>query len=188
MAKPNHIAFDLLSRAQPDLASSIFTENVLHKPVVLRPTTEADQSTDARQARQRAREARQAAAVRRNRKPRPLTAKEKRELGLHQIPDEQRRWEVFEPLHRMWLGYIREVLGLKGKDPKTVQVNAKGVGPLLAAADMHGAEMTVVRCRCVGRVGVQGIVAKETKSTFEIVTRRNKLKGWSNESYLGGAC
>jgi ribonuclease P protein subunit POP4 len=177
MSRPKHIAYDLLERAQGDVAQSIFTENVLRKPLVLRPTTDDDQPVDARQARQRARDARAAATARRNRKPRPLTAKEQRELGLYRIPPQQHRWEIFEPLHRMWLGYVHEVLGIKSKNPQSVRVDAKTAGPLIAAVDMHGAVLTVVRCRCVGRVGVTGIVAKETRGTFEIVTRKNELKG-----------
>jgi ribonuclease P protein subunit POP4 len=171
-----HPAFSLLSRAHsPTLASSILSDELLHKPLKLLPTTAANRPSDVRQARQRAREARKATQARKNRKPKPLTAKEKRELGLHTIPLEQRKWDVFEPLHKMWLEYMREVLAIKGKEK--VFMDAKAAGPLITAADMHGAMVRVVKCRCVGRVGTEGIVAKETRGTFEIITRRNELKG-----------
>jgi ribonuclease P protein subunit POP4 len=55
-------------------------------------------------------------------------------------------------------------------------VNAAAVGPLLASADYHGAMVDVVRCRCVGRVGIRGIVVKDTKFTMEIITPKNELK------------
>jgi ribonuclease P protein subunit POP4 len=35
----------------------------------------------------------------------------------------------------------------------------------------------VVKSRCVERVGIKGIVAKETRGTFEVITERNELKG-----------
>lgn len=56
-------------------------------------------------------------------------------------------------------------------------VEPKGAGPLLAAADFHGAMVEVVRSRCVGRVGLRGIVVRDTKFTFEIVTMGNVIKG-----------
>jgi ribonuclease P protein subunit POP4 len=177
MEKAKHPALELLSRAQGDLAQTVFTDAVLHKPLVIRPTTSADQSSDARSARQRARAARAAESALRNRKPKPLSAKEKRELGLYHIPESQQDFQLFEPLHRLWLAYIRDVLASRGRNLETAFADAKGAGPLLAAADMHGAVVTVVRCRCVGRVGLTGLIAKETKYTFEVITRQNTLKG-----------
>jgi ribonuclease P protein subunit POP4 len=160
---------------------------VLHKPLFLRPTSYADKPLDARQARQRARDAKEAARARKSTKPKPLSAKQKRALCLYDIPKPHQRYEIFEPLHRMWLGYIRDVLGVDKTRPDGLQVHldAKTAGPLLGAADLHGAELEVVRCRCVGRVGVKGIVAKETRGTFEIITKQNVLKSKSlDEFYL----
>ena len=59
---------------------------------------------------------------------------------------------------------------------KSRYVNAAAVGPLLASADYHGAMVDVVRCRCVGRVGIKGIIVKDTKFTMEIITPKNELK------------
>lgn len=58
-----------------------------------------------------------------------------------------------------------------------VTVTAQSAGSRLASADFHGAEVEVVRSRCVGRVGVRGIVVRDTKFTFEVVTRRDVVKG-----------
>ena len=58
-------------------------------------------------------------------------------------------------------------------------VTASGAGSLLASADFHGAEVQVVRSRCVGRVGVRGIVVRETKFTFVVVTRGDGVKSMS---------
>jgi ribonuclease P protein subunit POP4 len=184
MSSPHPLpqAKELLQRAHsPSTAQDLFKDAVLHKPLFLHPTAFADKSHDARQARQRARDAKEAAKARKSRKPKPLSAKQKRALCLYDIPKEQQKYEIFEPLHHMWLGYIREVLSID--KPKTVgrgfHLEAKGAGPLLGAADLHGALVEVVRCRCVGRVGVKGIIAKETRGTFEIITKTNELKSKS---------
>lgn len=58
-------------------------------------------------------------------------------------------------------------------------VSAQSAGSKLASADYHGAELTVVRSRCAGMVGLEGIVVKDTKFTFQIITRKNELKSES---------
>ncbi|MCJ1362625.1 hypothetical protein MMC16_001730 [Acarospora aff. strigata] len=143
-----------------------------------------------------------------HRKPRPLSAREKRVLGVYEIPRNtgkgkgergRREYEVYEGLHRLWVRYMWEVLGLKayrgeggeggenregkgkgkgeaGGGKNGGYVTASGAGSLLASADFHGAEVQVVRSRCVGRVGVRGIVVRETKFTFVVVTRGDGVK------------
>ena len=59
-------------------------------------------------------------------------------------------------------------------------VTANSAGSKLVSADYHGAELLVVRSRCVGMVGLQGIVVRDTKFTFQIITKQNQLKSeWS---------
>lgn len=50
-------------------------------------------------------------------------------------------------------------------------VGAGGALARLASADFHGAELRVVRSRCVGRVGVSGIVVRDSKFGFVVVVR-----------------
>ncbi|KAJ9627716.1 hypothetical protein H2203_002929 [Taxawa tesnikishii (nom. ined.)] len=172
MATPTkqHIAVTLLSRAHsPDTSNSIFRDRVKQKPLLLRATS-PDPSTDARAQRQKAR-LQKAAARRRSNKTRPLSAKQKRALCIYDIPKEQQKHAIYEPLHGMWCNYIREVLGHAG-----AYVAAQSHGPMLLSADYHGAKVEVVRSRCVDRVGLRGIVVKDTKFTFEIVTEANELK------------
>ena len=52
---------------------------------------------------------------------------------------------------------------------KRTYVDANSAGPILVSADYHGALVEVVRSRCVSRVGLKGIVVKDTKFTFEVV-------------------
>ncbi|KAK3067635.1 hypothetical protein LTR53_015383, partial [Teratosphaeriaceae sp. CCFEE 6253] len=111
---------------------------------------------------------------RKSNKPKPLSAKQKRALCVYEIPKEQQKYAIYEPLHRMWCGYMREILGLG--DGKRSHVDANGAGPVLVSADYHGALLEVVRSRCSSRVGGKGIVVKDTKFAFEIVTAKDELK------------
>lgn len=94
-------------------------------------------------------------------------------LGIYDIPKEEQKYEIYVGLHKLWLGYIWEILGLKDGVKKVV--TAQSAGPILASADFHGAEVLVVRSRCAGRVGCTGIVLKDTKFTFEVITKKNRL-------------
>ena len=62
------------------------------------------------------------------------------------------------------------------KMDKKAFVTANSAGSKLASADFHGAEVTIVRSRCVGMVGLAGIVVRDTKFTFQIITNKNELK------------
>lgn len=169
----NNPSHALLSRAHsPDTALRIHTDRVQKKPLLLRPT-----SPNPTTARGRRQADRLALKRRRSNKPAPLSAKQKRALGIHDIPAAQRRYALFEGLHAMWVGYMREVLGLEEAGAGGAQyVTAASAGPKLVSADFHGAEVEVVRSRCTGRVGVRGIVVKDTKFTFEVVTRGDEVK------------
>jgi ribonuclease P protein subunit POP4 len=72
----------------------------------------------------------------------------------------------------MWVGYIQEVLW----DNSPFYPVSKETAAKLCSADFHGAELEVVRSRCVSRVGVKGIVVKDSKFVFEIITPRNEVK------------
>ncbi|KAK4951813.1 hypothetical protein LTR10_009733 [Elasticomyces elasticus] len=168
-----HIAETLLKHAHsPDLAATIFREKVKQRPLLLRPTS-PDPDLNARSKRQYER-LQKAKKERKSNKPKPLSAKQKRALCVYEIPKEQQKYAIYEPLHRMWCGYMREILGLS--DGKRSCVEASSVGPILVSADFHGALLEVVRSRCGSRVGGKGIVVKDTKFTFELVTPKNELK------------
>lgn len=170
----------LLGRAHsPSSTSRIFAEKIQHKPLLLRPTTVAQTTLDARAARRKERQARQ---DQRKRKPQPLTAAEKRKLHVYDIPKEEKRYELYAGLNKMWRGYMREILGIgqqEGNESRTGQIylTPASAGPKIASADLHGADIEVVRSRCVGRVGVRGIVVRDTKFTFVVITKKNEIKG-----------
>ncbi|MCJ1298434.1 hypothetical protein MMC08_001223 [Hypocenomyce scalaris] len=171
-----HIAHTLLSRAHPaSTATTIFTTKVLHKPLHLRPTSPDPTSQDAR-SRRRLLRLRKAARISRKSKTFPLSAKEKRVLGIYDIPASARKHDLYIPLHKLWVGYMWEILGLKEREKNAAYVTAQGQGSKLPSADFHGAKVQVVRSRCVGRVGCEGIVVRDTKFTFEVVTAKDELK------------
>merc|ERR1711977_405520 len=156
------IGRSLLSRAfSPDTASRIFTEKVKTRPLHLKPT----EPSTAQQQRRLARKAK--ASRRKKQKPAPLSARQKRALCLYDIPKSQQKYAIYEPLNKMWVGYIQELLWEDG----TMRQVTPSVATRLCSADFHGAELEVVRSRCVSRVGVKGIVVKDSRFVFEVATK-----------------
>lgn len=167
----NHIAHTILSHAHPPAqAATLFTDRVQHKPLFLRPTSP---TPDDNRNRRRLHRLRKKSYFLRKQKPKPLSAREKRVLGLYELPREECRYDVFLGLHRMWTEYMQEVLDLKGKEKDSGGggrvVTPVSHGSKLVSADMHGAFLEVVRSRCSSRVGLKGIVVRDTKFTFLVV-------------------
>ena len=46
-----------------------------------------------------------------------LTARQKREMKVHDIPKEKQEYSLYLPLHELWLGYMTDLLQL-GTDKK----------------------------------------------------------------------
>lgn len=172
MAKQNHIAHELIARAHsPDTAEQLFTERIKQKPLFLRPTspTPADNRNRRRLQRLRKKE-----YFLRKQKPKPLSAREKRISGIHDLPKDECKYEIFKGLHKMWVEYMQEILGVK--DGRTTVVTPQLHGSKLVSADYHGAEMEVVRSKCPSRVGLKGIVVRDSKFTFVVVTEKDEMK------------
>jgi ribonuclease P protein subunit POP4 len=170
---PQPFAQALLERAHsPTTAASHYTERVIKRPLYVRATSPTPSARALR--RQTLNSTKEKSRKRSKLKPRPLSAARKRGLGLLEIPKEQQRYATYEGLHGLWVGYMREILGLNGE--REAYVTAASAGQLLVSADMHGAVLEVVRSRCVSRVGLKGIVVRDTKFTFEIITEKNAVK------------
>ncbi|EUC32284.1 hypothetical protein COCVIDRAFT_11002 [Bipolaris victoriae FI3] len=180
MANSNpHIAQTLLHRAfSPSNAESHYQERVVQRPLYVRATSPTPSARAIR--RQALNERKEAARKRSKNKPRPLSAAKKRALGLNEIPKEQQKYAIYEGLHNLWVGYMREVLGVNDAS-KGVMITPNASGQILATADMHGALMTVVRSRCVSRVGLEGIVVRDTRFTFDLITKNNVIKSVPKE-------
>ncbi|KAI0837847.1 ribonuclease P protein subunit p29 [Hypoxylon sp. FL0890] len=169
------LTHELLLRAHsPDTTNRIFAEKIQHRPLFLKPTSPPP--SNARDARRKARAEKQKRA--KALKPKPLSARQRRKLGLYEVPKEGQKYSVFEPLNRLWLGYIREILGSE------LYSGGQGAAAKLSAADFHGAEVEVSRSGCPSRVGIRGIVIKDTRFVFEIITRNDQVKTVPKEGTL----
>ncbi|KAJ5279318.1 hypothetical protein N7478_004690 [Penicillium angulare] len=167
-----HIAHELLLRAHsPDTATQQFTERIKQKPLFLRPTSPSSQDN---RSRRRLHRLRKKEYFHRHQRPRPLSARAKRTTGIYDLPREECKYAIFKGLHALWVGYMQDILDLKAE--RKGMMTPASHGPKLVSADYHGAELEVVRSRCAGRVGIKGIVARDTKFTFDIVTEEDKVR------------
>ncbi|KAF7596360.1 hypothetical protein BBP40_002104 [Aspergillus hancockii] len=180
--KPPHIAQTLLNRAHsPETATTLFTERIKQKPLYLRPTSPTP--ADNRDRRRHHRLQKKSYFLRKQ-KPRPLSAREKRSSGLYDLPKGECKYAIFKGLHAMWVEYMREILDVNSRKPGEVNVTALSHGSKLVSADFHGAQIEVVRSRCAGRVGVKGIVVRDTKFTFVVVTEGDEVKTLPKEQTI----
>jgi ribonuclease P protein subunit POP4 len=102
-------------------------------------------------------------------KNKALNRNKRKSMGLEDITKEQQKYNLFEPLHELWKQYIEKliILPFKGTDDQFTKISR---------ADLHGAYLTVTQCKCTPNIGISGIVVKDTKNLFEIITRDDKLK------------
>ena len=120
------------------------------------------------------------------------------------------RFDLFLPLHVLWMDYMSELLALPRK-PATApsseaaakaMPHASGMHPKLLKADFHGSIMTGIypliihqlgltifritvsqsKNPCI--VGISGIVIHETENAFKVITRENKVKSKPSHSLL----
>ncbi|KAI0967241.1 RNase P/MRP, p29 subunit [Xylaria arbuscula] len=169
------LTVDLLQRAHsPDSTKRIYAEKIQHRPLFLKPSSPPPST--ARNARRTARAQKQKRA--KALKPKPLSARERRKLQLYNLPKEEQKYAIFAPLNTLWQGYAREILGTE------LYNGGQGAAAKLSAADFHGAEVEVSRSRCPSRVGVRGIVVKDSRFAFEVVTRNNQVKILPKEGTL----
>lgn len=159
---------DLLARAHsPDSVERIYTNKIQHRTLLLRPSSPPPAAVNARANR---RKARQQAKEKRKQKPAPLSSRERRRLGLHEIPKRDQKYELYEPLNKLWTGYMHEILG------SDVFIGGPNAAAKLVSAEFHGANVEVVRSRCPSRVGIVGIVLRDRKFVMEIITKKRGVK------------
>ena len=159
-------------------AQDIYSSKIQHHPLSLLPTSVPSSVLDARAKRRLLRASKRA----HQKKARPLTARQKRALGIYDlVPSGRGRdrgkdrgaWVRYAPLRKLWLGYVREILGV-GRDKTWVGVEEAGA--MLVGADFHGAVVRVVRSRCVGRVGIEGMVLREARGVLLVVSQLGEFK------------
>ncbi|KAJ6635242.1 Ribonuclease P protein subunit p29 [Pseudolycoriella hygida] len=111
-------------------------------------------------------------------KKKTLTRKEKADMGLFHLPTKSLKYVDMLPLHELWKGYMSNHLSLTNESiPPTVgDPSYDSFSKILVKSDFHGAIVTVTRSRCPSLVGVSGIVAMDTKNTFKVLGKDNKLR------------
>ena len=112
----------------------------------------------------------------------PLTAKEKRSLGLYRLPRKGLKYSSFVSLHSLWSGYMTELLDLQAledggwtpnlnEETRQLQLQMR-----VCRADLTGALVTVATAACPSHVGATGLVVMETKNTLQIISLDDKLR------------
>ena len=112
----------------------------------------------------------------------PLTAKEKRSLGLYRLPRQGLRYQSFLSINSLWMGYMTELLDLESleaggwspnlnEETRQLQLQMR-----VCRADLTGALLHVASATCPSHVGMTGIVVMETKNTLQIIGQDNKIR------------
>ncbi|XP_011094699.2 uncharacterized protein LOC105174335, partial [Sesamum indicum] len=96
-----------------------------------------------------------------------MSIKQHKRSGSFDLPKEFHNFELFKPLHEKWKSYIVHLLKIVGKDQ---------LPQCFLNADLHGAVILVVQCKVPAYVGIHGIMVRETKETFGIITQDNKFR------------
>ncbi|XP_023932718.1 ribonuclease P protein subunit p29-like [Lingula anatina] len=105
-------------------------------------------------------------------KRKTLSAKERKELKLFEIQPEHQKYDMYTPLHQLWKDYMKDVINFD----KITPGNQSQMEELLLRADLHGAVLTVTKSKCPSYVGTSGILIQETKNTFKLITKDDRLK------------
>ncbi|OWA52048.1 putative Ribonuclease P protein subunit p29 [Hypsibius exemplaris] len=101
-----------------------------------------------------------------------LSNKERKRLKIYDIPKEQQKFDLVKPLHDLWCGYMEQTFNLSGMTPARVAVTQDD----LTKADYHGALLKVMESPNASLIGLEGIVVRETRNMFHVITRQDKLK------------
>ncbi|KAI0361994.1 RNase P/MRP p29 subunit [Trametes cingulata] len=102
--------------------------------------------------------------------------------AVWKLRKEEAKFQLFTPLHSLWLGYMTELLSLSpqpagtASDPAAAVPSAAGMHAKLIKADFHGAVVTVRRSKNPCLVGLSGIVVHETENAFKVITQKDQLK------------
>ncbi|CCJ30477.1 unnamed protein product [Pneumocystis jirovecii] len=159
----SNLALDMLKQGLPDeLAESLYINKVKNKPLLIHPTNKHInniQENDPRESR-RFNYLSKLHNKGRKKKPKPLSSREKRAIGIYDISKDSCKYNIWIPLYNLWKEYIKEIIGSD---------HVFSISQKLLKADMHGANIKVVRSKCPSRVGIEGICIKETKKTFLII-------------------
>ncbi|CUV04918.1 unnamed protein product [Cryptosporidium hominis] len=101
-----------------------------------------------------------------------------REIKLRKLS-----YSHFIPLHQLWKQYIKGLIesnsvhsGANGAMRTRGGIKLSQLSQNLSQADLHGSMISVISSRNKSCVNIQGIVVKETKETFVIISADDKVR------------
>ncbi|KAI0309664.1 RNase P/MRP, p29 subunit [Amylostereum chailletii] len=159
-----------------DNSAALYNERVRRRQILLENPhriSSAKQDRTARRLRRQEEMARKKSGV--------MGRKEAAQKGVWKLKKEQTKYDLFVPLHRMWMDYMSELLSLSPA-PSSGQADARampssaGMHAKLVKADFHGSIMTVRQSKNPCLVELSGIVIHETENAFRVITKKNQLK------------
>ncbi|KAK9830344.1 hypothetical protein WJX72_011158 [[Myrmecia] bisecta] len=108
------------------------------------------------------------ASLRQQAKKSPLPRKSplrqcQEKMAQYQLQPGTNQYGYFEPLHQLWQEYIASLLSA-----------ARNPEECLLAADLRGCKVKVAQSRNPVHVGKEGIVVKNTKNTFVVITTADR--------------
>ncbi|KAK9323855.1 hypothetical protein V1517DRAFT_319108 [Lipomyces orientalis] len=110
-------------------------------------------------------------------RPKPLSSAEKKRQKLFDLGPEAANFRIYVELYKLWQSYAAELLGLTSTStPPTTHGQFQSLAAKLSSADFHGAYVVVTRSKCVSRVRLEGIILRDTRSAFVIVTKSNAIR------------
>ncbi|KAI6122349.1 RNase P subunit p29-like protein [Pisolithus croceorrhizus] len=99
--------------------------------------------------------------------------------GGWRLEKEAEKFDLFVPLHRLWMGYMSELLSLSPlSSPEHASriPNLASMYPKLVKADLHGSLLSVRQSRNPCLVGLSGIVLYESENAFRVITKTDQVK------------
>ncbi|KAG1774527.1 RNase P subunit p29-like protein [Suillus placidus] len=168
---PTYIQASLTQSGDPQ---GIYATRVKNRHIVLENPPRASNAQKEHDAKKARRE-----SEKKRRKTGALGRRSTGAKGLWKLENGSEKFDLFLPLHQLWMGYMSELLGLW--PPSSVPVaeampNASSMHPKLVKADFHGSLLTVRQSKNPCLVGLSGIVIHETENAFKLITRKDQLK------------
>ncbi|EMD38514.1 hypothetical protein CERSUDRAFT_105107 [Gelatoporia subvermispora B] len=104
-----------------------------------------------------------------------------RRADMWRLSPSETRYQLFLPLHTLWLGYMSELLALPpptslGADVPSAIPNVAATHAKLVKADFHGAIVAVRQSKNPCLVNLTGLVVHETENAFKVITKNDELK------------
>ncbi|KAJ3807901.1 RNase P/MRP, p29 subunit [Lentinula aff. lateritia] len=104
--------------------------------------------------------------------------------GSWSLDAHQAKFDLFVPLHQLWMGYMSELLALNSAETPS----SASAHPKLLKADFSGSFISVQASKNPSLVSIQGIVLHESENTFVIITRDDKTKVLPKQNTIFTLC